>query len=342
MNDVSANELKREAMSTFNHVLVCLLLAVILLIFGCKKDGGPTDPASGNPHWAHLAGPVITTNCFLSNGDTLFAGTVSGIYVSTDTGTTWRSMGSGEMATAPVFSILQSNGKLFAGTGIRKGLYASTDNAASWQLTSSGLPNSFPISLFQKDNFLFVGLSDSGVYRSGDTGTSWQSANAGAILRTADVRAFALSNNKLFVATFGSGVFASSNNGGSWSGVGISNGLTLSLLARGETLFAGTVDGGLRSTNGGQSWAVATAGMPSDNNRVTSLLDIGVYWFAGADSGIYRSSNAGAEWTSVGEGLPHPPLVNAIAMHKGYVFIATAADGIWRSKLVNLTRQIEM
>jgi photosystem II stability/assembly factor-like uncharacterized protein len=327
-------------MDRFRLLVSALSFAVVMYLIGCKRDDVLINSVPDSYNWIHLSSaPQITSNCFLSRGDTLFVGTVSGIYISVDTGTTWRHIGYGQISTAPVFSIRSINGKLFAGTGIRRGLFSSSSNGYWWELADSGLPNSSPISLIQIDSLLFTGLSDSGVYVSNDFGVSWYSANTEVFLEGTDVRAFASSSGDLFAATFGSGVFKTSNRGESWSGVGIPNGFTLSLIVHAETLFVGTDNGGLRTTNGGLSWASPIQGLPR-NNRVNSLLDVGTHWFAGSDSGIYRSTDAGVSWSSISYGLPVEPLVNAVVVHKGYVFIATAIDGIWKSKLTNLTKTI--
>jgi hypothetical protein len=94
------------------------------------------------------------------SGTNLFAGTGSGVYLSTDIGTSWSP------ASTPFsgFSqIAESGTNLFAGTG--SGVFLSADNGASWTEVNTGFPNTKVNSLAINGSNLFAGTSSSGVWR---------------------------------------------------------------------------------------------------------------------------------------------------------------------------------
>jgi len=82
--------------------------------------------------------PVIT---FLSEQGKLWAGTIHGVWLSTDNGTTWEHRSSGLSLDPYNSSIIRINGKLvtslkFGGSAV----FFSTDEGMNWQEISDGLP----------------------------------------------------------------------------------------------------------------------------------------------------------------------------------------------------------
>jgi hypothetical protein len=93
-----------------------------------------------------------SVSCFAFNGRTIFAGTGSGIFRSTDDGATWKSAMDGfpfyhaGWQHIEVSCLTVSSSKIFAGTryrvkgGMPVGVYFSTNNGASWSAANEGLP----------------------------------------------------------------------------------------------------------------------------------------------------------------------------------------------------------
>jgi len=109
------------------------------------------------------------------------------------------------------------------------------------------------------------------------------------------------------------GVYRSVNGGATWAQLGGNTLLghkLISVVARGDTLFAASFGGGLfRSTNTGATWTLVsgTNGLPSggigaltEDRLNPNRLLIGV---RGAAPKILRSDNLGATWTDVSAGI---------------------------------------
>ena len=111
----------------------------------------------------------------------MYALTYSGIYKSTNAGTTWATANNGITPPPASFSVfnIQFNGtapnNLLAyvhGSGV----YRSTDGGANWSASSTGLPSGFAalagISK-ESNSVLYIGLDKLGLYKTADGGATW-------------------------------------------------------------------------------------------------------------------------------------------------------------------------
>jgi len=95
-------------------------------------------------------------------GTRLFAVTLSGVFLSDDSGTSWAPGCSG---LADVNCLVVVENQLFAGTD-DDGVYLSVDGGATWTAFGSGLPaNTRVWSLAASNGYLFAG-TDAGVWRA--------------------------------------------------------------------------------------------------------------------------------------------------------------------------------
>jgi hypothetical protein len=281
--------------------------------------------------------PALAVSPNGTGGTNLFAGTIGGVFLSTDNGTSWTAVNNGlpkypydtslyDLVYALVVSPNETGGtNLFAGTEYG-GVFLSTNNGTSWTAANNGLPKNPDVTSFYVSVFafavspngtggtnLFAGTYYSGVFLSTDNGTSWTAVNTG--LPNTSVLSLAVSPNgtggtNLFAGTWG-GVFLSTNSGTSWSAVGLTNTRVSSLAVSpngtgGTNLFAGTWDGVFLSTNNGTSWTAVNTGLR--NTYVWSLAVSpngtgGTNLFAGTwgwGGGVFLSTNNGTNWTSTG------------------------------------------
>ena len=103
-----------------------------------------------------------TVYCVTVSGGTLFAGTRTGAYRSTNDGTLWSSAG---LAGYGVYALAFSGGNMFAGTITTGEVFFSTDNGANWTAASVGLPLRSIFSLTVANGYLFAGTSQGGIWR---------------------------------------------------------------------------------------------------------------------------------------------------------------------------------
>lgn len=141
----------------------------------------------------------------------------------------------------PVSSTVNINGHLFAGTS--NGVFLSTNNGTNWTQVNTGLMNTNVYSLASKEQYLFAGTYNGGVFRSTNSGASWVQVG----LTNTWVYAFAVSGTNLFAGTYGNGVFMSTNNGESWTSVnqGLTYPLVQAITVSGTNIFAGTNGSGV-------------------------------------------------------------------------------------------------
>jgi hypothetical protein len=132
------------------------------------------------------------------SGTNLFAGTGSGVFRSTDGGTSWTAAG---LTNTYVQSLAVSGTNLFAGS---VGVFRSTDSGTSW--TATGLTNTYYVYAFAvSDTNLFAGTWGGGVFLSTDSGTRWTAVNPG--LTNTYVLSLAVSGTNLFAGVYSGAVW---------------------------------------------------------------------------------------------------------------------------------------
>ena len=269
-----------------------------------STDGGVTWNPTGS-----IDNPNVRT--FTAVGSDLLAGTYGGqgVYRSSNSGAAWVGSGKGVVATG-VYAIAASGGRTIAATSDI--VTATTDQGATWSRSDSGLNSHTLYALFPRTNDLFAGTTGSGAYRSTDGGISWSPANAGLNGNAATVWDMAYDGTYLYAAT-SSGIFRSSNSGGQWvqRTSGITDSLTMKLIAANGVVCCGTRSSVYRSTNAGESWTAATDGLPQ-YYQPTDFAAVGGYLFVSITGGVYRSADNGAHWILTGAGLPSYPDVQAL------------------------------
>ena len=271
-----------------------------------------------------------TVYCLGTDGAHVLVGGPSGIFRSSDGGSTWTQLYQSSNWRNSIYaltSVSKENGEvlLFAGTWAT-GVLRSTDHGVTWDSVNTGLTDrsirSFTCihpAAEGGTTYLFAaaipylpGPSLGGVFVSIDDGESWTETG----LRGRRVECLAANPNgtgvtSLFAGT-DHGVFLSTDNGASWAEA--NSGLADTSVrcfavnpASGQTatrsLFAGTVTGGVyRSTNNGTVWQAISTGIT--NTNVWSLAVSDSYLFAGTlGGGVFRSTDGGTGWVQVNRGL---------------------------------------
>jgi hypothetical protein len=173
---------------------------------------------------------------------------------------------------------------LFVGM-TKSAFYRSSNDGTSWGLVQAATP------AFTNGTYLF-GNSFSSVYRSRDSGNTWQEVIcplAGSFVAT----------GACIFAITGSGIYRSTDSGTNWAKIITPADLSLSGFAvLGSHIFAGGT-GVFRSMDSGENWTQLS--LP--NRTVNTLAAYGTYLFAGTDTGVFISSDSGISWRDVSNNM---------------------------------------
>lgn len=292
------------------------LLAVAALVAGAFGLPGASSQDRG---------PVVTSL-------TLFAGTASGLWRSTNWGGKWervvgRSTGVTLEGAGAVHGVLPLGRNVYLATDA--GLFLSDDFGETWKKLGLDLPVRYvlPSRYPQADPTIFAGTAD-GLLKSTDAGKTF----APTVLRGTPVTRIEWPGPSLIVTT-GHAVLVSDDGGSSFtSGTGLPEGppqalAVSSFFARDPVLFTSVGAAGVfRSGNGGRTWA--PAGL--EGRSVRDLVWLGPILYAATDQGLFRSEDAGQKWV-LGLGPAARPatcLIFPLAPDSGLEAFLATEDGI--------------
>ncbi len=238
-----------------------------------------------------------------------YAGTRTGVCVSSNNGASWSSITNG-LPSYPVYAIAAVHPAgsplaitLFAGVW-EKGMYRSTDNGASWTPAGSG--------------FYYTGNSN---------------GPALYIDAIASIPGPSGTTPSVFTAAWPS-VFVSTDMGDEWIETGLedasgsyANG---SFCVTGGAVFAGLYDRSLwrYTAEFDTNWVVQKSGT-TDTLFCAKAVDNNVVWTGGSKGGVFRTTNAGDTWMSVGNGAIGSDTVNAVdALDAFTAFVSSYSGGV--------------
>ena len=286
--------------------------------------------------WKYI-GPDSTSNVLSLVADTslgavptLFAGTASGVYESTDDGSTWQPVG---FQNKVIYALALHGPYLFAGVE-RGGVYRTLADSISWVSMNSGITTTNVLSLAVVPNdtggaVVLAGVTG-GVFRSTNDGVNWLATT----LTTGNGIGFAYwadrhTDSTIYVTT-NLTTDSSIDGGATWGLIG-NNGVAIAVLhdQQGNAIFYDSPGEWLVYAalpyNG---WNEVDSGIPHNAN-IASLAVVDTNLYAGVTGNIYLSTNEGTEWTAIGDSLPGSP-VGVIAADKSYLLAATQGNGIWK------------
>lgn len=281
--------------------------------------------------------PILSID---SNSKYLFAGTMKGVYQSSDNGTSWVHAGHDSMQFR-VSSIAVNGDTIFAGTTNDpweklSGVYMSVNNGKDWCQINDGLASYYISQMMVVGDRVLSGNQGGGVYALTDNG-KWVQSNNG--LTALNVRLHYIENDKLIALADG-GLYYSTNEGADWNhsflDYNTGNFTCLKKMNNG-TFFAGTFGSGLYiSIDSGKVWKPLPFSFKTINNVVFSIVSAGQYIFAAIDGQVYRSIDNGSSWVKANNGLPanYPNFnyVNTLCAIDSTVFAAAwYGEGVYRS-----------
>lgn len=292
-------------------------------LYTSVDSGGTWSPITSNS-W--LKGSNGTKFSLFKTGNSLFVGTLHGIFRSDDGGQNWVNK-----TLYPGYCFEIKGSSLFAGTDY--GMLRSDDNGETWTFLDLGLFLGVPRSIIVAGTDIYVGVDASeGIYRSSDNGNSW------TWLNYFSGQSMCLIGDNLYVGTDYDGIQKFDIRIQTWTQVYSYNSTYWffnSIVGDENTIYAGNVTGVLRSSDGGNSWEdVSGNGIDVFYNgwsgNVCTQTNGGVY--VGTPGGIYRSQDSGDSWTRSDEGLHAQQITYpAIAVHGTDLYAASTIGGIFRT-----------
>jgi len=226
---------------------------------------------------------------------TVFAGTMNGIYRSTNFGSSWT-----QVFNLYGFSFALNGSTLYAGTS--NGVYRSTNDGASWTPINTGMQFTWTYSVAaipsQSGVTLFAGAGR--VLRSTDQGATWALADNG--ITGLSINALATAPNAgggtdLYAGT-GEGVFRTSDNGDHWTNMSFIYSQVQGLdVTPSGAILTGTETDAFRSADEGASW--------TDTDSQSAPLDFAInpdgtngtsVFAVDALAGVRKSTNDGITW----------------------------------------------
>lgn len=215
-------------------------------------------------------------------------------------------------------------------------MVVSTSNSQQWQRVEA-LPASEISALFSSgDTLIAAGINR--IYFSYDSGDTWSESNP-IFPVPGFVTGLQYANGRLYVGDLDHGVSSSSNGGQNWqpentglSGLGAQD--IISLVVRGNQLYAGTVGSGVFEKNliGNHAWTSYNTGMPWFNIFSLNQLDGNLYAGAGGNATFAVQMPPGNAWIE----KPFATFAGDLDVflditRQGDLLFSTGSSGIFRS-----------
>lgn len=266
---------------------------------------------------------------FSTTGHIYLAVYDSGVYRSTNNGSSWLKLSSlPESKWQSVFvhpaDILFATGQ----SGGYNGIFRSSDDGSSWQfIKTSTVSGGMDFILDGSGNIIVVG---NGVEKSTDNGTTWSNSGVGISSGSQCYSITKSLNNTLFVGN-SNGVYKSTNNGLIWvpallSGIQINH-----IWTWGEqNVYAATEGNGIwRSTDNGANWDITGTGIKGYYKSVIKtpegILFTGTNNYYG-DNGVFKSTDDGNTWSMLNDGFTavNDSNIRCLGLNpNGYLFVVT-------------------
>ncbi|MBS1552625.1 MAG: T9SS type A sorting domain-containing protein [Bacteroidetes bacterium] len=282
--------------------------------------------------WTLTTGPGTPNgNTLYAIGETIYAGTNSGAYRTTNNGDNWSLLNNGITGSTPIVNDFSyDDQKLWCAT-TWSGLYFSTNNGDIWiQEYSQFIDASASVLASNGFTISTKGTTAANIYFSTNSGLNWIFTNI-------------LLNSPKKIEVNGSFVYVGSYNGFYWSVLGgtswtESNGnltgdqVKMNMIKyNSNKIYAATYNGIWSTTNTGVNWINLNLSLSNENIKTLSVLDQNI--FIGTSDNMYLSTNDGTNWTSIYQGLPTSTTIRSIAYNSHYVFVMLNTGIVYRRPL---------
>ena len=251
------------------------------------------------------------------SSSTLYLGTGSGVFKSSDSGETWVGVGPPQVITSIAIDP-RNPSTLYVGTSAGP-VYKSTDSGASW--TAAGI-SARVVAVDPNTLAIVYAAGPTNIYKSTDAGVTWKLSGSG-ITAHGVIRALAIDpvTPSTLYAAGGNLVHKSTDGGATWQPaaggllLGDAIALVLNPLAPSQ-LFTAATSGISVTTNGAETWAPVARQLP------TPSLSLAIDPSSGT---LY----APVEYTQVDSDVPPAAFVTEINASGSTVLFSTLLGGSW-------------
>ena len=280
-----------------------------MYVAGGQQGGGPTSESGiyktvdGGQTWTQsdvgLTDPVVNALWLdQNNPSTVLAGTTyTGIFQSTDAGSTWKVVA----PVASTYAFLKMNGTLYAATA--SGLAQSTDDGATWTIGTNTQPGA---SLAASGQTIYEGLLTGGVLVQTSPSGPWTSTSFGGVDAASSIAVNPTNPQNALVSDFLSyqtipDIYVTSTGGVPWTAANLSN---CAVQAVGPDWAGGTFYAGcdfvlLQSVDNGVDWSVIDTINVDVRSFTPGTTGAPGSFFMGSDQGLYVTADGGTTWQSL-------------------------------------------
>lgn len=270
-------------------------------------------------------------NSMIEINGVIWAGSVAGVFQSTDDGVTWKGINSG-LISSNTYCLLIDDSNVYCGSN--NGIFKSTDEGNSWVKINKEYDSIYGIrSIVKSGDKMFVGCYYQGVFKSLNNGKSWSKMNTGITDTT--VTCLIQNKGKMYLGTWEGTIYFSEDDGNSWEKINMvqshfpTYNRNITLAIKDSLIIAGTLYGLYTTTNGGEFWELTTKDDIQYINTLSLAVD-GDDIFIGTANGIYKTSDNGDIWTPLNSGMEGIE-VTRILIHNSYIFAGTKNNGVYLS-----------
>ncbi|MEE3234111.1 MAG: FG-GAP-like repeat-containing protein [Candidatus Latescibacterota bacterium] len=270
--------------------------------------------------------------------DTLYAGSVHGLYRSDDGGRNWQLRGV-SLIDRNILSLAinpQKPKTVYAGT--RSGMWLSEDAGSTWAAVAGFDTGVLSLST-GINNRVYAGTFGQGVFRSLDGGDTWANISSGFLSEIIFCVVVHPLNPDIVYAGTDNGMYKSTDAGVNWTLMDEFSGLSVRSIAIGVEAGSGSVNVGtfgqgvFISSDGGNQWQASNNGLTDLNVRAIAIdsESPGVFFAGTSSEGFYRSKDSGRTWSSINNGLSNLSVrtISLISGDERRVLVGTAGSGVY-------------